>query len=234
MLIAPDRVYPPITVLEWILGADIDISWKSVHPICAPFHTSPIYAFTQNQPDAYICVTHACIWLGRDYYFLCESQQRTDGDENQDENSKLLKIPKLKSWLAVEKVLDTFTDLHTAMYMLQSCYVWILVQIAWSTQRGCHTGTLHLLSSFIYSSVSRLSSFKHPRALLAHLTSPHHLLSIVLSLSLSLSTFLPPRPALSVDLSMPSINFSVCYSAVRAVKPWVQNEWPSPQRHRYR
>lgn len=139
--------------------------------ICAPFHmcTSPIYVFTQNQPDAYIHVTHACIWL-RNYYFMCESQQRTDGDENQDENSKLLKISKLKSWLTVGKVLDTFTDLHTAMYMLQCCYVWTLVQIAWSAWRGSYTGTLHLLSSFIFSSVSRLSSFKQPRALLAHLT----------------------------------------------------------------
>lgn len=44
--------------------------------------------------------------------------------------------------------------------------------------------------------------------------SQHHLLSIVLSLSLSLSTYFPPQPAISVYCSLPSIN-SVCSSAVR-------------------
>lgn len=207
-----------------ILGADIATSWKSVHPICAPVYmcTSLIYAFKQNQPDAYVHVTHSCIWL-LDYYFMCESQQRTDGDENEDENTKPLKIPKLKSCLAAGKVLGHF-HWHTAMYMLQCCYVWTLVQIAWSTQRGCYTGTLHLLSSFIFSSVSRLSSFKHPRALVSQL-SPHHLPSIVLSLSLSLSTFLPPQPAISVSLSLPSINFSVCSSAVRHSGEAMSSEW---------
>lgn len=99
----------------------------------------------------------------------------------------------------------TYNHVYATM-LLQ--YVWPLVQIAWSTRRRC-CGTLHCLSSFIFSSVSKLSSFKHPRVLLAHLTavstppSIHSSLSPFVLVHMSLPIFVLISPPTDTHLCVP-------------------------------